>query len=134
MTNISYDDFEALDIRVGTVLEVEEVPKSRNLLKMQVDIGKEKPRQIVSGIKNWYSIDDLKGSKIVVLVNLKPRKIMGIESKGMLLAADVDDTAVLLKIDEKYVEMPPDRREHRKNRLTPMSRFGCWNKQVCFTG
>jgi len=104
MTNISYEDFNSLDIRVGTVLEVEEVPKSRNLLKMQVDIGEEKPRQIVSGIKNWYSIDDLKGSKIVVLVNLKTRKIMGIESKGMLLAADVDNTAVLLKIDEKYVE------------------------------
>ena len=104
MTNISYEDFNSLDIRVGTVLEVEEVPKSRNLLKMQVDIGEEKPRQIVSGIKNWYSIEDLKGSKIVVLVNLKPRKIMGIESKGMLLAADVNDTAVLLKIDDKYVE------------------------------
>ncbi len=104
MTNISYEEFNSLDIRVGTVLEVEEVPKSRNLLKMQVDIGEEKPRQIVSGIKNWYSAEDLIGSKIVVLVNLKPRKIMGIESKGMLLAADVDNTAVLLKIDENYVD------------------------------
>ena len=104
MTTISYEDFSALDIRVGTVLEVEEVPKSRNLLKMQVDIGEENPRQIVSGIKNWYSIEDLKGSKIIVLANLKPRKIMGIESKGMLLAADVDNAAVLLKIDENYIE------------------------------
>ena len=104
MTSISYEDFNALDIRVGIVLEVEEVPKSRNLLRMQVDIGEDNPRQIVAGIKNWYSAEDLKGSKIVVLVNLKPRKLMGIESKGMLLAADVDNTAVLLKIDEKYVE------------------------------
>nr|QEE15060.1 Methionine--tRNA ligase [Candidatus Prometheoarchaeum syntrophicum] len=104
MTTISYEDFNTLDIRVGTILKVEEVPKSRNLLKMQVDIGEENPRQIVSGIKNWYSIEDLKGSKIIVLANLKPRKIMGIESKGMLLAADVDNTAVLLKIDENYVE------------------------------
>ena len=104
MTTISYEDFNTLDIRIGTVLEVEEVPKSRNLLKMQVDIGEENPRQIVSGIKNWYSIEDLKGSKIVVLVNLKSRKIMGIESKGMLLAANVDNTAVLLKIDDKYLE------------------------------
>lgn len=104
MTNISYEDFNSLDIRVGTVLEVEEVPKSRNLLKMQIDIGEEIPVQILSGIKNWYSVEDLIGTKIVILINLKPRKIMGIESKGMLLAADVDNTAVLLKIDEKYVE------------------------------
>ena len=104
MTVISYEEFNALDIRIGTVLDVEEVPKSRNLLKLQVDIGEDEPRQIVSGIKNWYAIEDLKGSKIVVLINLKPRKIMGIESKGMLLAADVDNTAVLLKVDEKYIE------------------------------
>lgn len=104
MPNISYEDFNALDIRIGMILEVEEVPNSRNLLKMSVDIGEDKPRQIVAGIKNWYSKKDLKGTKIVVLINLKPRKLMGIESQGMLLAADVDDTAILLKIDEKYIE------------------------------
>ncbi len=101
---ISYEDFTKLDIRVGKVLDCEEIPKSKNLLKLSVDIGEENPRIIVSGIKNWYKSDEMIGKHIIVLVNLKPRKMMGIESNGMILAADVDDAAVLLKHDEKYAE------------------------------
>ena len=102
MNNVSYEDFGKMDIRVGKVIKCEEVLKSRNLLKISVDIGDIEPRTIVSGIKNWYKSEDLIGRNIIVLVNLEPRKIMGIKSKGMLLAADVDDKAVLLKIDEKF--------------------------------
>jgi methionine--tRNA ligase beta chain len=101
---IDYETFSKLDIRIGTVLEAEEVPKSRNLIKIRVDVGEEEPRQILSGIKNWYTAAEMVGKKIVVLTNLKPRKIMGIMSHGMLLAADVDDAAVLLKVDEKFTE------------------------------
>lgn len=98
---IEYDDFAKLDLRVGKVISVEAVPKSRNLLKLLVDTGEENPRQILSGISNWYTPEDLQDKFIIVCVNLKPRKMMGIESQGMLLAADVDETAILLKPDEK---------------------------------
>jgi methionine--tRNA ligase beta chain len=104
MPEISYEDFTKIDLRVGQVVEAENIPKSRNLLKIMVDLGEETPRQIVSGISNEYEPEELIGQKVVVLVNLKPRKLMGIESQGMLLAADVDDTAVLLKIDGKYID------------------------------
>lgn len=105
---ISYDDFAKMDIRIGKVLECEEVPKSRSLLKLTVDVGEETPRIIVSGIKSWYTPEEMVNKFIIVLVNLKPRKMMGIESQGMLLAADVDDAAVLLKIDDKFqVKMKP---------------------------
>ncbi|XEO78104.1 hypothetical protein WKT22_03143 [Candidatus Lokiarchaeum ossiferum] len=99
---ISYDDFAKMDIRIGKVLECEEVPKSRSLLKLSVDVGEENPRTIVSGIKNWYKPEEMVNKFILVLINLKSRKMMGIESQGMLLAADVDETAVLLKVDDKF--------------------------------
>ncbi|MHA1293105.1 MAG: methionine--tRNA ligase subunit beta [Promethearchaeota archaeon] len=105
---ISYNDFVKLDIRVGLVKKCEEIPKSRNLYKLLVDCGDAGTRQIVSGISQYYSPQELINQKIVVLTNLKSRKIMGIESQGMLLAADVNNEPFLLKIDEtkgKYV--PP---------------------------
>ncbi|MHA1602990.1 MAG: methionine--tRNA ligase subunit beta [Promethearchaeota archaeon] len=101
---ISYDDFAKMDLRVGKVLSCEEIPKSRSLYKLMVDVGEEQPRTILSGIKNWYSVEDLVDKFIIVLLNLKPRKMMGIESQGMLLAADVDDAAVLLKTDDTFKE------------------------------
>lgn len=96
---ISYKDFQKLDIRLGKVLSCEAVPKSDNLLKLSVDVGEPKPRIILSGIKQWYSPESLIDQYITVLTNLQPRKIFGIESNGMLLAADVDNTAILLKPD-----------------------------------
>lgn len=101
--SLSYEEFSTIDLRVGLVVEAEKVPKSRNLLKLMVDLGEETPRQIVSGISNEYEAEDMVGKKVVVLANLKPRKLMGIESQGMLLAADVDKKAVLLKVDEKFI-------------------------------
>ncbi len=83
---ISFDDFMKLDIRVAEILEAEMVPKSNKLVKMKVDVGEE--RTIVAGMGKDYSPEELVGKKIAVVVNLKPTKIMGVESYGMLLAAD----------------------------------------------
>ena len=102
--SISHDDFAALDLRVGKILSVEKVEKSRNLLKLSVDVGESTPRQILTGIAAWYSVEELANRYIIVLTNLKPKKLMGLESKGMLLAADVEGKAFLLKLDEKFVD------------------------------
>ncbi|MCR5595631.1 MAG: methionine--tRNA ligase [Lachnospiraceae bacterium] len=96
---IAYDDFAALQLQVGEVLECEEVPKSRKLLKFKIRIGSE-VRQILSGIKASYSPDELVGKKVVVLVNLKPREIAGMMSEGMILSAEgADGSLSLLTID-----------------------------------
>ena len=101
---VSYEDFSAMDLRVGLVKTAESVPKSRNLLKLSIDLGEPAPRQIVAGISNQYSPEEMIGRKVIVLANLAPRKLMGIESQGMLLAADVDNKAILLKVDDKFFE------------------------------
>lgn len=82
---ISYDDFSAMDIRVATVLEAERVPKTDKLLHLKVDIGSEH-RELVAGIAEAYSPEQLVGKQVAMLVNLEPRKIRGIESRGMILA------------------------------------------------
>ena len=104
---IDYNDFMKLDIRVGLVRTCEAIPKSRNLYKLGVDCGESKIRQIVSGISQFYSPEELINQKIVVLTNLKPRKLMGILSEGMLLAADVNSEPFLLKIDETKGKLVP---------------------------
>ena len=101
---IDYNFFKKMDIRVGTVVEAEKVPKSRNLLKLIVDLGDKEPAQVISGISNDYTPEELKDKKFVFLTNIKPRKLMGLESQAMILAADVNREAVLLKIDEKHFE------------------------------
>ncbi|MFX1497462.1 MAG: methionine--tRNA ligase [Promethearchaeota archaeon] len=104
---IDYKEFSSLDIRVGLVKECKKVEKSKNLYKMSVDCGDVGVRQIITGISNYYSIEQLLNRKIIVLVNLKPKMIMGLESKGMLLAADVNNEPFLLKIDEKKGKSVP---------------------------
>ncbi|MHA1820111.1 MAG: methionine--tRNA ligase subunit beta [Promethearchaeota archaeon] len=105
---ISYEEFRKLDIRVGQIVEVEQIPKSRNLIKLKVDIGEKEPRQILAGISKYYTPEELLNRKIIVLANLKPRKLMGMESNGMLLAADVEDKPYLLKLPEEIEkEVPP---------------------------
>jgi len=104
---IDYKDFMRLDIRVGLVKSCEAIPKSRNLFKLMVDCGEEELRQIISGISQFYTPEELINQKIVILINLKPRKIMGLISQGMLLAADVNNQPFLLKIDEKKGKMVP---------------------------
>lgn len=97
---VTIDEFSRMDLRVAHVVEVEKVEGAKNLLKMKVDIGGE-TRQIVAGIAQWYSVDDLKNKDIVVIVNLKPATIRGVESHGMLLAAEEGDNVVLLVPDRK---------------------------------
>jgi methionyl-tRNA synthetase len=88
---IDITDFTKIDLRVGEVLTAERIPKADKLLLLTVDIGEEKPRQILAGIAQYYEPERLLGQKIAVVANLKPRKLRGHESQGMLLAASVGD-------------------------------------------
>jgi len=83
----SFDDFSKMDIRVGTILEAERVPKTEKLLKLLIDTGIDK-RTVVSGIAEYYKPEDIIGQRVSILVNLAPRKIKGIESQGMILMAE----------------------------------------------
>jgi methionyl-tRNA synthetase len=87
-TEITYDDFAKLDLRVGTVIKCEEKEGSEKLLRLTVDFGEEGTRNILSGIKQWYTPEDLEGKQFVFVFNLAPRKMMGEESEGMILAAE----------------------------------------------
>jgi methionyl-tRNA synthetase len=88
---IEITDFAQIDLRVGEVRSAERIPKADKLLLLTVDIGEEKPRQILAGIAQYYTPEQLVGRKIVVVANLKPRKLRGHESQGMLLAASVGE-------------------------------------------
>lgn len=94
---IDYEDFSKIDLRVAQILEAEAVPKSKKLIKLKIDIGEE--RVIVAGIGNDYNPEQLIGKKIVVVANLKPAKLMGVESHGMLLAAPTEEGLALLSYD-----------------------------------
>jgi len=87
---IQYDDFCKLDLRVGKVLEAIAHPNADKLLVLKVDLGAEQ-RQVIAGMRAWYSPEDLVGKNIVVVANLAPRKMRGMESQGMLLAASKMD-------------------------------------------
>ena len=87
---IVYDDFSKLDLRVGKIVNAEKVEKADKLLKLEVDLGFEK-RTVVSGIAMHYKPEDIIGKQVVVVVNLAPRKMRGIESKGMILMAESND-------------------------------------------
>ena len=103
-TNIlSYEDFDKLQFRVGKIIACEEVKKSKKLLCSQVQIGSE-VKQIVSGIKQHYTAEEMIGKKVMVLVNLKPAKLAGVLSEGMLLCAEDENGNLALVTPEK--EMP----------------------------
>ena len=97
---IEYDDFSKLDIRVGKILSAEKIKKSKKLLRLEVDIGDEEPRQVVAGLAEHYEPEDMVGKIVNVLVNLKPVKLCGVESRGMLLAADSGEKVSLLTADK----------------------------------
>ncbi len=101
--NIPFDDFEKLDIRVGTVLSCEKVKKSKKLLKFEIADGAEN-RTIVSGIAHYYNPEDLVGKQVCYVANLAPRTISGIESQGMILSAvNFDDSLSVVTVDRKVV-------------------------------
>ena len=97
---VTMRDFKRLEIRIGTVAEAERVPGSKNLYKLQVDMG-DGMRQIVTGLVGYYTAEELRGKVIAVLMNLKPTRIFGQMSNGMLLAAESDDKLALLTIDRE---------------------------------
>lgn len=101
METISYTDFEKLDIRTGTIIEAKDHPDADKLLILKIDEGKESPRQLVAGLKEHYTAEELKGKQIVFLANLEPRELRGEISQGMILAASDNNTVAILTIDKK---------------------------------
>lgn len=101
MTLVGIEEFHKLDLRVGVVLECVRVPKSEKLLKFLIDLGESKPRQILSGIAKYYEPDDLVGKQVCVVANLKPVKLMGILSEGMILSAQDNEGLSLLTAPKK---------------------------------
>lgn len=100
--DVSFDDFMKLDLRVGKVEEATLVSGSKNLLKLVVDFGSEK-RQSVAGLLQYYKAEDLVGKKFVFVLNLQRRKIMGVESQCMVLAAEDSEGHVILIAPEKDI-------------------------------
>lgn len=97
---ITIDDFAKVKLVVGKVLTAEEIKKSKKLLKLTVDVGEAEPRTIAAGIKAYYTAEELVGKTVVVVANLKPAKLGGVMSEGMLLAAGEDDVVKLLRPEE----------------------------------
>lgn len=100
---ITYDDFLKLDLRIATVTHAEVHPNADRLLKVQLDDGSLEGRQVCAGIKAWYEPQDLIGKQVVIVANLKPRKIRGEMSDGMILAttskSDDNEDVIVLGID-----------------------------------
>jgi len=100
---ITIDEFAKVDLRVAQVLAAEAVPKSKKLLKLRVSLGSEE-RTVLAGIAEHYAPGDLVGKKVVVVANLQPAKLMGIESQGMVLAGSTDAALGVLSLDR---DLPP---------------------------
>ncbi|MCO6482151.1 MAG: methionine--tRNA ligase [Flavobacteriales bacterium] len=102
---IQFDDFAKLDLRVGTIREAEKVPKADKLLKLSIDIGEERPRTVLSGIAQHFTPEELPGRQVVLVTNLVPRKMRGVESQGMVLMAE--DAGGRLRFVQPTEAMPP---------------------------
>ena len=104
---IDFSEWEKVDLRVGKIMKVEEIEGADKLYKLTVDLGKELGKRIVcAGIKKYYSKDELKNKKIIVVANLQPRMLRGIESQGMILASvNKEETQVVLISPEKEMEV-----------------------------
>ena len=99
---ISFDDFKKVEIRIGEIKEVEQIPKSKSLLKFIVDFGSE-TRQCVAGLLKYYTAEELLNKKFVFIMNLKRRKLMGIESQCMILAAEDETGNIVLITPQKEI-------------------------------
>jgi len=97
---IDINEFRKVDLRVGYVKSAERVPGSKKLIRLIVDLGSE-TRQILAGLAKWYKPEDFKGKYVIVVANLKPRKMLGLESQGMILAAGCseEEKPVLLTVE-----------------------------------
>lgn len=102
---INYDDFSKVEVKIGTVVSAERVPESEKLIRLIVDLGESEPRQILSGIKAYVDDpDSLVGEQLPFVTNLAPRKMMGLESNGMLFAVGQGETFAFLVPDR---DVPP---------------------------
>jgi methionine--tRNA ligase beta chain len=99
---ISFEEFQALDLRIGKITEANQIPGSKNLIRIMVDFGKLR-RQAVAGLLRWYKPEDLVGKKCAFILNLKKRKMMGVESQCMILAAEDDEGNVVVLQPEKDI-------------------------------
>ena len=99
---ISFEEFQNLDLRVGKIVEASQIPGSKNLIRILVDFGTEK-RQAVAGLLRWYKPQDLVNKKCVFILNLQKRKMMGVESQCMILAAEDDKGNVVVLQPEKEI-------------------------------
>lgn len=102
---ITIDELDKVEFKVGQIKEVERVPKSKKLYKLSVDVGEKEPRTIVSGIVPYYTEEELLNKQVMVVTNLQPAKLCGIESQGMLLAAGDDDVVKLMVLDNNAGEL-----------------------------
>ena len=110
MGSISIDEFSNVEVSVGTVVSAEDVPETDKLIKLTVDFGEsDGPRQIVSGIREYVSADELTGQQLPFVTNLEPRIIKGLESNGMLFAVGKGETFAFLKPHKK---VPAGTRAH----------------------
>lgn len=101
---ITFEQFKAVELRVAKVLHAEQVEGSDKLLRLELDVGEEiGNRQIVAGIGKAYALEDLVGTQIIIVANLEPRILMGLESQGMLLAASGPDGPALLRPDKEVL-------------------------------
>jgi len=104
MLEISFEEFMRLDLRVGKIVEAQQIAGSKNLIRMLVDFGVEK-RQSVAGLLRWYEPEELVGRKFAFILNLERKKFMGVESQCMIFAAENKDGNVVLLVPEKDVEV-----------------------------
>ena len=99
---ISFDEFQKLDLRIGKIIEATQIPGSRNLIKMIIDFGTEK-KQAVAGLLKWYKPEDLVGKKCAFILNLQKRVMMGVESQCMIFAAEDDAGNIVVLQPEKDI-------------------------------
>lgn len=106
---ITIDDFARIDLRIGTVIKAEAIPRAKKLLQLEIDMGEAQPRTLVAGVAGSYTPEQLEGKQVVVVANLKPAKLMGILSKGMVLAASAEDHSVVLSVGKEVAPGTPIR-------------------------
>ena len=98
--SISYDDFKKLDLRVAKILKIEKIPGKTKIVKGEIDLVDE-TRNVIIGGAEFYEPDDLVGKTVIVVANLEPKKMAGVESNAMLLAADINDKPFWLTVDSE---------------------------------
>jgi methionyl-tRNA synthetase len=104
---ITIQDFKKVELKTGKVVAVEDHPDADKLVIVRVDVGEDRPRTLVAGLKDYYTAEELEGRTIVVVTNLEPAQLRGVRSEGMLLAAQDGEDVVLLTLDREVAPGSP---------------------------